>query len=382
MAVDPKILFHLIMPDYFGAFNQGRDQAYEQQKRQAEMEQQRRQAALQHAMDSILRSQQFQPMAPPPPMQPPVAGPELPPGYQEPNPSVGPQQGNMGMPYSNDYLSGAANRRTDISTPEGQSALAQALAGRGFGPEALSMSQNIRRPEFRPESPGEWRDVGGNTLYNTRTGETRQVQPGQMPKDIVTTPGAPKVDPKLELQERKFKEQQRVNNARIKAMLAPKPVNPAKPLSQESAKVLAIASTLQDDIDKMKGEFTRNYAGAIGGMKSGTNTGLIKLADQISDKVGRLRSGGAITTDEEARFKGLIFKLRDVAFSSPEEANGVLDDLFKEAAFVAEGIDPGGVARKRIRATLPKADTAPSAGLTKSEMQELIELERLEKQGR
>jgi hypothetical protein len=120
-----------------------------------------------------------------------------------------------------------------------------------------------------------------------------------------------------------------------------------KPLSAEAAKVLSVATTIQPEINRLKLALTKDFKGSVAGIALGTNRGLKKLADNVADKLGRLRSGGAINKEEERRFLGQIANWADVAFGSPEEAISALDGILAEAQQVATSMQaqpaPGGI---------------------------------------
>lgn len=120
-----------------------------------------------------------------------------------------------------------------------------------------------------------------------------------------------------------------------------KPTDQNKPLSGDAAKVLTIAQTMVPEIQRLKEAFNNDYKGAILGISTGTNRELSKLVDNIADKIGRLRSGGAINKDEEARFKNQIVSLKDLAFGDSAGAIKALDALITEANSVASGIRGG-----------------------------------------
>lgn len=115
-----------------------------------------------------------------------------------------------------------------------------------------------------------------------------------------------------------------------------------KPLSGDAAKVLTIATTMIPEINQLKAAFEKDYRGSVTGILTGTNRELSKLVDQVADKVGRLRSGGAINKDEEARFKRQISSVMDLAFGNSASAIAALDGLITEANMVANSIDPYG----------------------------------------
>lgn len=115
--------------------------------------------------------------------------------------------------------------------------------------------------------------------------------------------------------------------------------NPSK-MSGDAAKVSAIASTMIPEINTLKQRFTQNYKGALTGLLTGTDRELVKLVDQIADKVGRLRSGGAVNADEEARFKRQIASFMDLPFGNGQQAIEALDGLINEAQQVSSSVNP------------------------------------------
>lgn len=115
-----------------------------------------------------------------------------------------------------------------------------------------------------------------------------------------------------------------------------------KPLSGDAAKVYTIAKTIVPELNKLKGKFSdeKSYKNFISGAISGTNREAKRLVDNIADKVGRLRSGGAINTDEEKRFKEQLLNWKDIPFGSPEDAINSIDALITEATSVANEMRP------------------------------------------
>lgn len=113
-----------------------------------------------------------------------------------------------------------------------------------------------------------------------------------------------------------------------------------KPLSGEAAKVYSITRTMIPEVRQLQQKFRQDYRGTLGGFLSGTDRETVKLVDQIADKVGRLRSGGAINRDEEARFKRQLGSVMDMFFADPDQAITALDGLITEADTVAGEIRP------------------------------------------
>lgn len=124
-----------------------------------------------------------------------------------------------------------------------------------------------------------------------------------------------------------------------------------KPLSGEASKTLSVAQTMIPEINKLKVAFgftgegrpidKRKYSASLKGYLLGTDRTLVKLVDQVADKVGRLRSGGAINKDEEARFKRQIASLPDALFGDSEGSLAALDGIIAEADTVVKGVTKG-----------------------------------------
>jgi len=109
-----------------------------------------------------------------------------------------------------------------------------------------------------------------------------------------------------------------------------------KPLSGDAAKVLTIAQTMIPEVERLKEIFSENPAAKILGFTTGTNRELVKLVEDVSDKVGRLRSGGAINDQEAAAFQRQIVSLGDLL--DPGSITTALDRIIEEAQGVALGI--------------------------------------------
>ena len=90
----------------------------------------------------------------------------------------------------------------------------------------------------------------------------------------------------------------------------------AKPLSGDAAKVNSITKTGLSNLNELRGIITKEVKKSTDATKFLTNRDLVDLIDTLADKVGRIRSGGAINKDEEARFKRSFFNPTDFIFSS------------------------------------------------------------------
>jgi hypothetical protein len=107
-----------------------------------------------------------------------------------------------------------------------------------------------------------------------------------------------------------------------------------KPLSGDAAKLYGITTTALSDIEKLKIAFgydpttgkvnPRKYSMALAAWSAQMDRTLVKLIDNIADKVGRIRSGGAVNPAEEKRFKGQLASYKDLAF---EDANNAIDTI-------------------------------------------------------
>ena len=116
----------------------------------------------------------------------------------------------------------------------------------------------------------------------------------------------------------------------------------AKGMSQESAKVYAIAETMVPELEQLRDAIQKDPKLAIGGILSGMDPALVRLAENAADKVGRLRSGGAVNPAEEARFMGQIARKMDVFTGDPGPAIAAINGLIKEAQTVKSKMGASG----------------------------------------
>ena len=80
-----------------------------------------------------------------------------------------------------------------------------------------------------------------------------------------------------------------------------------KPLSTESAKTMGVIFDGLDGISKLRGEIDSGNTLLGQSLPFGIgDRGTRAVVDNLSDVIGRLRSGGAINKDEESRFKGML----------------------------------------------------------------------------
>lgn len=115
--------------------------------------------------------------------------------------------------------------------------------------------------------------------------------------------------------------------------IKPKQPAPAAGRSGEAAKVSSIASTMIPEARQLQEMMRANPRQTIAEIKLGMGKAA-RVADQVSDKLGRLRSGGAVNRDEEARFKAQIARYADLA-TGPQSAIEALDAIIKEAEAVS-----------------------------------------------
>lgn len=116
-------------------------------------------------------------------------------------------------------------------------------------------------------------------------------------------------------------------------------------LSGDTAKLYAITSTLPNDLARLTEKFKKiKGRTAIGEALLGTDPELSRLIDQISDKVGRLRSGGAINVDEAKRFKAQLIRKGDLLTGNLNAGLQALKDVELEANSITANLKgaPGG----------------------------------------
>lgn len=148
-------------------------------------------------------------------------------------------------------------------------------------------------------------------------------------------------------------------NAATAAARENRELTEGRPLSGEASKVLSIARTMQPEIEALKTALRDGGRSAVMGIKTRYNMPLVRLAESVADKVGRLRSGGAINRDEEARFMRQIVSFADLRDPSASGAVEALDRLAKEADAVARGIDP-----RMLRRDPPPTGGMPNITIT------------------
>ena len=110
-----------------------------------------------------------------------------------------------------------------------------------------------------------------------------------------------------------------------------------KPLSGDTAKIKSIVDTMIPEIEKIKEAYNKGYRSSVLGILTGKNRELVKLVENIADKVGRIRSGGSVNPAESDRFKRQLVSWADWAVGSKGEAIAALDRLIDEAQGVTAG---------------------------------------------
>ncbi len=116
----------------------------------------------------------------------------------------------------------------------------------------------------------------------------------------------------------------------------------AKGMSQESAKVYAIAETGIPELEQLRDAIKASPRKAIAGILTGGDTKLSRLAENAADKVGRLRSGGAVNPSEEQRFISQIARKMDLIDGDGKSAVEAINNYITEFKTVKTKMLPGG----------------------------------------
>lgn len=131
--------------------------------------------------------------------------------------------------------------------------------------------------------------------------------------------------------------------------------------SASDAKIGGIVDTLPSEIEKLRQILKNDYRRAVAGYQAGSNRELVRLIDNVADKVGRLRSGGAINKEEEARFiRQLGVEKSDLVWGDSSSAEKALDGVLAETTSVKgrmRGAKQGG---SQPSAQAPQATQPPS----------------------
>lgn len=116
-----------------------------------------------------------------------------------------------------------------------------------------------------------------------------------------------------------------------------------KPLSSDAAKVYEIANSGLAQVDQLKDVYGKVENPGLADklpafLQSDNAQKLSFLKNDLSDRIGRLRSGGAINADEVAKFNKLLPSMGD----STETVNSKLDQLSSSFTSVTQAIRPNG----------------------------------------
>lgn len=122
----------------------------------------------------------------------------------------------------------------------------------------------------------------------------------------------------------------------------------SKPLSGDAAKIFSITQTLVPEVEQLKKRFTEDYTGTVRKILSKTDPELNRLVDNVADKVGRIRSGGAVNTDEEKRFRAQIARTSDLFFGNVDATTNALDSIIAEANTIVSGVTAGTNAASQV----------------------------------
>jgi hypothetical protein len=120
---------------------------------------------------------------------------------------------------------------------------------------------------------------------------------------------------------------------------------PGRPLSGEASKVVGVAQTMLPEVDALMAAMRApDFRMRMTKVKLGLDPELSRLVDNVADKVGRLRSGGAVNKNEEERFRGQILRWVDIGTGDNSGALQGLQGLRSEAESVLSQMNRGGAA--------------------------------------
>lgn len=269
--------------------------------------------------------------------------------------------------------------RADSLTPKPMGNLQQVTGPDGKPAMAVLFSDGKVRIADNAKPPAQWvvMDLGGKSQLVNTAGEMAQTSfPKTATPDAVLSNDRQTTEfsKMFPLQERRTAAQEMgarasatsanasMMSARASAAREARESTDGKPLSGEASKVLAIARTMQPELVALRDALQEGGRAAILGIKTRANMQLTRLAESVADKVGRLRSGGAINKDEEARFMRQIVSFADLADPSGSGAVEALNRLHVEAGAVARGIDPRML--HKLPAPPPPAGGMPNITIT------------------
>lgn len=124
-----------------------------------------------------------------------------------------------------------------------------------------------------------------------------------------------------------------------------------KGLSAEAAIKLSTVESLERELGTIQSRLTGDGEAPIGGLAfrmraagavSGYDASLTKSVKNAADLLGRLRSQGAISKNEEARFKDLILSWKDMIRGDPQAVRDSIASLRQEARGISSRIQPNG----------------------------------------
>lgn len=115
---------------------------------------------------------------------------------------------------------------------------------------------------------------------------------------------------------------------------APKPEKPPKPLSGDAAKLSGITDAIVTGAGELK-QLVKKYGarGIVARYKAG-DPGVANVINDLADGKGRLRSGGAVNVDEEARFKAPFTGASNMVYDNDAEMIKHIDRVLREAEVV------------------------------------------------
>ena len=187
-----------------------------------------------------------------------------------------------------------------------------------FSPTAR---EQVRMLGVKPTAPLPGRDIP----YSPEV-QAQKVEEAAARASVLQSPE--KIEQDLQIKRRQLELQSQAN------------VN--KAMSGDASKVYSIASNLQPGLEQLRQAFKRDYRGTLHGILMGTNPELAKLASNVADQIGRLRSGGAVNPSEEKRFMDQIASRSDLVFGRLDAALAALDRYSSEAKSVADNLKPSG----------------------------------------
>jgi hypothetical protein len=158
------------------------------------------------------------------------------------------------------------------------------------------------------------------------------------PDEIITWMNQPERTPDEKAQGAKTLETMSNYHAKIAEAMSG-----AKPMSAEASKVSAIAESMIPEARLLQEAIRKGGRKALLAIMTKSDPTLSRLADSVADKLGRLRSGGAVNAGEEARFMAQLARWADL-LSSNEDMSAPIDAIERiigEANTVSGRMRPG-----------------------------------------